>query len=400
MSDLVRPLGPLMCAWGAVAAVSIAGTQDLPANRFTVVMGGNSLEIPYSRNQDESANDEAITRIVFVVHGSGGSAITTRNRMRSAAVMANQRDETLIIAPQFLEESDLEQNQLGAEVLYWGGGWRHGDLSGNTTAHPRPFRVSSFEVIDLMAQAMANPSVFPNLSDVIFVDFSAGGQFVNRYAAGSQLEDTFLRPMGFDVRYVPGGASTQVYFNKARRIAGTFDQFEFPNAEDPNDPNAYCPVFNQYGMGLENLNNYMSRSGRAQIREQFSRRDITYIIGTEDTLDQDLDIRCQAMYQGRQRYERAIIYTNYVQHYFGPQVLSSYRLGIVANMGHSETGAFTSRFGMRSIFDVDPGPNLVLHVDSNAPAGGDGSRLGSRTVHITRTGAPASESTAFRSCKV
>ena len=47
--------------------------------------------------------------------------------------------------------------------------------------------ISSFEVIDQIISHIAEPDLFPNLATIVVAGHSAGGQHVNRYAAGTRL---------------------------------------------------------------------------------------------------------------------------------------------------------------------------------------------------------------------
>ena len=70
----------------------------------------------------------------------------------------------------------------------------------------------------------------------------------------------------------------------------------------------------------------MEDVGIDSIRSRYSRRDIQYLIGTNDTGGtQD----CESMAQGSNRFERSIIYYNYLQYYFGNDISGKHRLALV-----------------------------------------------------------------------
>jgi hypothetical protein len=59
------------------------------------------------------------------------------------------------------------------------------------------------------------------------------------------------------------------------------------------------------------------------------------------------------MLQGSQRLERATIFYNYIQHYFGSTIRSKHTLVVVQGVGHSGL-LYTSACGLRYLFDYDP----------------------------------------------
>ena len=89
--------------------------------------------------------------------------------------------------------------------------------------------------------------------------------------------------------------------------------------------------------------------GIDSIRSRYSRRDIQYLIGTSDTGGtQD----CESMAQGSNRFERSIIYYNYLQYYFGSEILNKHQIALVPEIGHDHNGIFSSTCGKNAIFSL------------------------------------------------
>src|SRR5262249_6974086 len=145
-----------------------------------------------------------VTRVIIAVHGIERAAVFTYDDVLSAAKDgADGADSTsLIIAPQFLNESDIVTYNLPDDYMYWNGPWRDGAQSSSTSAHRRADKVSSFEVVDDLLTGIADSGNFPNLDTVIVSGHSAGGQFVQHYAASSQVEDHLSGDLGLSMRYV------------------------------------------------------------------------------------------------------------------------------------------------------------------------------------------------------
>ena len=91
----------------------------------------------------------------------------------------------------------------------------------------------------------------------------------------------------------------------------------------------------------------MSTAGSDSIRARYSRREVIYLIGGSDdggTTD------CQSMPQGNHRYERSIIYFNYLQYYFGPEILERHQHAIIPNIDHDSYNVFNSACGRKALF--------------------------------------------------
>jgi len=323
------------------AQVEVIGDQN-----FQIIQNNNEISLPFFSNQSLDTPDGSIQKIVIVIHGANRNADEYYNSIYNNAFDLDVLPETIIIAPQFLITTDLNYWQPSTAYAFWSSTtpWSSGDQSHSTSEHPRDYEISSYTIMDsLIAHLLIT---YPNLQDIALVGNSAGGQFVNRYAAGSDQE------AGGKIRYIVSAPSSYVYMDEYR-----YGEYLFPIAwELPEN----CEGYNDYKYGLDDLNDYMSMMGLDSIQERYSRRKIQYLIGTTDTGGtQD----CESMTQGSNRLERSIIYYNYLQYFYGSQILDNQLIALISGVGHDYNGIFSSSCGRSAIFslgDCEQYNNLVF----------------------------------------
>ena len=309
---------------------------------------GHSLRVPCLRTSPLHTPNPALKRGIVVIHGSGRNAHIAMANLLLGAKAAGVAERCLVVAPRFIEEPDLKRMGEPADVPFWRGGWREGDLSKSTVAHPRPVRLSCFTVVDLLLEAMDDKELFPNLRDIVVVGHSAGGQFVNRYAAGNRTEPR----LEASVRYVVANPSSYVYFDDRRRVEGSTVQFAAPSVSK----RIMCPCFDMYKYGLSWLNAYMTETGKERIPRQYAARKVWYLLGSDDNDPQGngVDRFCPAMWQGVHRLERGMVYYNYLLRYFGCGIAAGHRFRFVPGVAHSSRGIYTSPQGVVAVFDAFP----------------------------------------------
>jgi len=312
--------------------------------RFPIEVAGVGLEIPYERSHPLDVSSPAIVRVVIVIHGSRRDSDAYFADVMAAAQVAGEAQQTLVIAPQFLEEEDVVAGSLPPTLPFWDGGWREGDRSRSTVANPRPARVSSFAVVDAIVDRVTAPGAFPNLQSIVITGHSAGGQFVNRFAAGSAAPD---RHPDRSFRYVIANPSSYLYFNPERRVAGVPGAFAVPSASAI----AACPGYDDYRYGLKKLNSYLAAVGSTAIPDRYRSRTVEYLLGELDTGTTELSMTCAAMLQGDRRLDRGTTYFAYIQHVFGGAITARHGLRIVAGVGHSSTGIYLSQPGREALFE-------------------------------------------------
>jgi hypothetical protein len=316
--------------------------------KFSLNINGSLLSIPYSGNLSLDASRNFITRAVLMIHGTNRNAndyyVTTHDVVSR---INGESDSTIVIAPQYLQEEDINRHNPGIDYLFWSdaGGWKTGSKSLSTTGNPRPERISSFAVLDSLLLRIVRNN--PNLRNVVIAGHSAGGQFVNRFTAASPAITTIHQQYSVSVRSIIANPSSYLYMDDKRRIPGTPDQFETPATA--------CSTYNEYKYGLNSLYSYLDATGATQIRKQYAERDVVYLLGGADTTttDGDLDISCEAMLQGGHRFERGTVFYNYLQYYYGGTILQRHSKVIVDGVGHDNYDMFNSANGVDAIMNPD-----------------------------------------------
>ena len=331
----------LILVFGALSYSGYTQVDNVLTSKFTVTQNGTNLTIPYGASHPIDISDADLKYLVFSIHGVNRNANDYYDRMITAKNRAGEDgDSTLIIAPQFLTESDIDAFSLPSEYLYWSsGGWIAGSNSRNETSNPRPERISSYQVLDSMILRIIN--TIPTIEYITIVGHSAGGQVVQRYAASSPLagEDAIDQR----IRFIVANPSSYVYLDEKRRVGGSLDEFAVPSTS--------CSQYNEWKFGLDDLFNYPNRQGVMTIRNNYKNAEIVYLLGGEDNdpNSSSLDTDCEAQLQGAHRLERGTIYYNYLQDYYGEQV---HQIDTVPGVGHSSSGMFSSDEGVFHIFEA------------------------------------------------
>jgi hypothetical protein len=289
------------------------------------------LRLPVYTTHPFGRADPRIRRTVIVVHGQNRNADHYFERMVRAARRDKVLGKTLIVAPLFSIASDTVPRKSGD--LYWRRSthWKKGH--GSVRIFGR--RISSFEVIDRIRARLATEGGFPNLTKLTIIGFSAGGQFVQRYAVG------FTGAQGLRTRFVVGSPSSYMYFDRQRPAPqGT----GFKKRADTSD----CPV-NRYKYGPEQRNGYMRHRPLAAMVKSYRIRDVVYLVGADDDdpRSKSLDMRCPARAQGSNRVERAQNFKAYMDRFHAPH---NHRLVMVPGIGHASARMFLSRLGREAVF--------------------------------------------------
>ena len=310
-----------------------AQVETIGDQSFIISQLNHEITLPLFSNKDIYEPDFNVSRAVIVVHGMNRNADDYYNSIYNDALDLNVISETIIIAPQFLITTDLNHWQPSIEYVFWSGTtqWSSGGQSNSTSQHQRDYDISSFSLMDsLVSHIFIN---FPNLQDIVLVGNSAGGQFVNRYAAGTGQE------VGGIIRYIISAPSSYLYFDENR-----YTDYHFPLSWSIPES---CGDYNDYKYGLNDLNEYMEDVGIDSIHSRYYRRYIQYLVGTNDTGGtQD----CESMAQGSNRFERSIIYYNYLRYFFGNDISGRHKLALVPEVGHSFSNIFSSECGKVAIF--------------------------------------------------
>ena len=312
---------------------------------FPITKNSDTLYARYCSNVDLSLQDDSITNAVFVLHGGARDALEHLQYVEAAGALTDGSvyGQTAIVAPQFVTDVDLVAFDLEkSDNLYWSSpGWAQGDTS-NRNPYDRPFTISSFAVADDMLTFMA--SQYPNLETITVFGLSAGGQWVQRYAAGGSAQDAIS---GVTFKYVVSNPSSYMYFSGERAEEKSLDVFSVPDASTHLYGITGCPNYDDYKHGLNNLNSFMKSIGESNLVSNYDNRNVVIFLGDNDTSREGaFDTSCAGDLQGRNRYERGLIFFNHAVAVFGQQLTSKHKVKIAPGIGHSGSDMITSPCGL------------------------------------------------------
>ncbi|AZF23476.1 alpha/beta hydrolase [Pseudomonas sp. R3-52-08] len=300
------------------------GVNLVSPERFHVDAGELSLGL----SQDWRQPLPEVTRALIIVHGRLRNAQTYLKSGIDAAAHAGVGAHVLVIAPQFLNQSDIKRHHLDDQVLRWkGNDWMAGAPSIG------PGRVSSFGALDQIIKHLGNRTLFPALKEIVVAGHSGGGQVVQRFAVTGHPHP-MLQTEGIRLRYVVANPSSYAYFSPQRPVP-----FE----------TASCPGFNEWKYGMQGLPDYAKGQGAEQLEQAYVSRDVTYLLGQQDTDPNHpaLDKGCEAETQGAYRLIRGHNYFDALKQRH-PQL--GHRLVEVPGVGHDGDKMFTSPHGQNVLF--------------------------------------------------
>jgi len=316
-------------AWGAPctrAAPECAEKVPLgPAGRFSLVY----------RSYPLGTQNAAIERALIVIHGAGRNADHYFASGVAGALLAEGLETTLVASPRFASGAGNCRDKLDAGEISWGcsgpGDWRGGG------AAPGLAGVHSYDLIDELLKILARREVFPNLKVIVITGHSAGGQFLNRYAAANRVETG----LGVPVRHVVSNPSSYLYLDETRLTPGAActEKGDCTGGFSVYREGQNCTTYNQWRYGMEKRVGYAAALPDAGLRSQLAARDVTYLLGGLDTLPLfGFDGSCPAMAQGPNRLARGLTYWNYLKSKHGAR----HNLVIVPNCGHNGRCMYTA----------------------------------------------------------
>ncbi|MBI6632251.1 alpha/beta hydrolase [Pseudomonas paralactis] len=318
--------------WGLLLGVCVScstlaatpGTKVAGLDRFHLAEGDLSLGL----SQDWAKPLPKVTRALIIVHGRLRNAQTYLRSGEHAAEHAGVAVSTLVIAPQFLDESDMNHDLLDKQLLRWKvDDWMAGAPSTG------PGKISSYGALDQIIKHLGNRKLFPVLNEIVIAGHSGGGQVVQRFALAGH-DHPLLKTEGISLRYVVANPSSYAYFSPQRPVP--FDTTR-------------CPSFNDWKYGMQKLPDYVGERGAQQLEQAYVSRDITYLLGQQDTDPNHpaLDKNCEAETQGAYRLIRGHNYFDYLK-LRHPQL--AHRLVEVPGVGHDGDKMFTSPEGEKVLF--------------------------------------------------
>jgi len=318
--------------------------------------------------------NDVVTQAIIVVHGAPREAEGYFESMVNTVHQQKREDHTLVIAPAWADKAcsagDWSSGaELGvspdAQAPYWTSvqRWMYGgpaDL-GNS---------SSFEVLDRVVDwAQVN---YPHLRRLVVTGFSAGAQFLIRWAAMSPEGAYGVTMRKFlPLVIIASSPSTFLYLSEERPDSACVpdeDQGQYWSCNGFSVPSLGqdCDSkWNQYASGLGGLhwrasspghtryvaNKYLQKSIDAtsnsevskQIRGRWATKDVRYLFGAMDTKHCDVSAcsnECEHMLTGKNRLQRGLNFVSHLKrefHGFEP-------LWGIFNFGHDHIRAFSSHY--------------------------------------------------------
>ncbi|MGC4051015.1 MAG: hypothetical protein QM757_16750 [Paludibaculum sp.] len=214
-----------------------------------------------------------VERAFILVHGAGRNAEDYYRWALASTAAASEMGKTVVIAPHFKSRAGGDAVEVG-ELEWGGGGWTSGEYAvvGRTT---------SYDVMDQVLEILNSTELFPDLKEVVVAGHSAGGQFVQRYAAVNRMEPRMHIP----VRYVAANPSSYFYLNELRMQLGATcpEKGQCTGKFVKYWDGSNCTTYNQYRYGMEKRTGYAAGTSEENILALFPRRNVTYIVGALDT---------------------------------------------------------------------------------------------------------------------
>jgi pimeloyl-ACP methyl ester carboxylesterase len=279
-----------------------------------------------------------VTRAVLVLHGVLRNADDYfRGALSAQAAAGEIGKHTLMIAPQFLIEPDVDAFKLPEDTLRWSlYGWQGGEPA----LAPNP--ASSFDALDAILARLGDRKLFPNMKEVVVFGHSGGGQVVQRYAIATKGDQALTR-RGIGVRFVVANPSSYAYFSKQRPMP---------------EIAANCHGFNRWKFGMDDRPPYLSEPTAAALEQAYVARRVIYLLGTLD-IDPDhpaLDKSCMAEAEGPYRYARGHAYVAAMR--ARDNGTPNHSVWDVPGVGHEGSKMLNSPCGLTAVFDI-PGCEAV-----------------------------------------
>jgi hypothetical protein len=222
-----------------------------------------------------------------------------------------------------------------------------------------------------MIAAFYNKDYFPGVKDVLVVGHSAGGQTVQRYAFATGIDKTYK------VRYVIENPGSYAYLDTTRAmlpnltlptcsacISSDIATAKYDFKLVTRDQEQLCPKYNYWKMGYDDANVYVKKRTVKTVRDEYKLKNIWYLLGTNDTCntelgscgceDNSLDTGCEALMQGFCRFQRGVIFYQYLQNYYN--TTGVHNMSFVEGLAHDGCGMLNSDKSIDAMFPDRPAP--------------------------------------------
>jgi hypothetical protein len=354
---VIRQLLPLLAFVAVAYAPAGARRAQTPCTTATpectewITVGGGPGRSLLYRSFPLDTRNEAITRVVIVVHGAGRDADNYYRSVMAGAFLAGALQTALVISARMASNDGREcRDTLAENEISWNcDTWRSG---GPSLSHPA---VTSFDFLDEILRKVARREVFPNLKGIVVTGHSAGGQVTNRYGMSSKVYDALDVPVQF--------------------VVANPSSYAWPTDERPTGPAAWplqagapgyvpalpadapafrslrdgggCTIYDQWPYGFKNRTGYTAAIPDSQLTRQLVSRPVTYFLGEDDVLPlSGFDGSCAAMAQGPTRQARGQAYAKYINEKLG----GHHQVVVVTGCGHNGRCIYTSEPWLKIAF--------------------------------------------------
>jgi len=312
--------------------------NSVAVKRYYFDINGISSSLPYNSHHEVAKKNKKLTRLLIAIHSSSYNANEYLANSYALAKEMGEENTTLIFAPHFLPASKIPDTSR-ADHIYWEvypfAGTSKGVVYGTKA------RISPYEILDRIIDQLT--AYHKNIKEVVIFGHSAGGQFVNRYAGYSRFKKE-----GIKLKYIVLAPSSYLYFDKNRAVEGETERFAIPKMP--------AKKYNRWKYGLDDPYALFRRNGvtAKSFTKQYQNANITYLVGSKDNNPnhKSLDKREAAKLQGATRLERAQIYYNYLQFYFGKAITNRQKLYIIQGVGHNSKKLMNSKEGRQALFEL------------------------------------------------
>ena len=262
---------------------------------------------------------EDIEEVIFSIHGQNRDGDEYFRYMTNVAGDSGLLENTLVISPNFREESDASDTEL-----FWGNDWREGADSGNSDAD-----VSSFSVLDKIIDYLSDQDKFPNLKKIVIAGHSSGAAFTQHYAVVNTSESSYS---DYEFQYIVAN-NQYFYYPDGKRYDDSTGDFYIP---------ADCTGYVYWPYGFEFAPAYTDGMTQEDLTQQQVSRNTVYLLGTNDTQTSGTlnTSDCAAVLLGSNRLERGRNIFRYFETFYAAE--NDHQKIEVEGVGHDASALFNS----------------------------------------------------------
>lgn len=311
------------------------GNIPIADGRFTFKAAGTDVTVPYEGN----LNAENTDVLLIMIHDDSLNPVSFMSKGHYAADVAGN-GRTAVVAPQFLERRVVDREK---GMLFWDRRWRGGGYSLSSGLNKNFPSVTSFSVLEKMIDYFYSKNS-NTLKKVIIAGHGGGAQFVIQFAAMNMLENR-LGARGVKFTYVAANPSSYLYLNKERfkdengRIT-TLAQSQITG----------CFSYNSYKYGLDGIYGYGDGIQQQDIKSNLLHRHMVFVVGRQNIgRSLSLDNSCGAEIQGKNRFERALLFRHHLEKVNGG-ACPSHKWLLLDRVGHNPDVVFSNHDVIKAMF--------------------------------------------------